>query len=306
MTLYFNLGYDANSIKQRESNTMSNTMSTITARIEEINPEKARLMLENNTENFRPLNANTVAGYVKSMLRGEWELNGSTIIFHENGILLDGQHRLKAAVLSGVTIKTVIVRGVKVNAFHIDKGKNRNLAQWLQYEGYHNAANLAATSRSIVVQKKGFWSDIPGKGSKCLDIEALNLVYENNTRLQHAINQANRVVGLTIPPSTLASIYYIATESGDAQVIDVADWFIDRLAKRDELSGRDPVYALIRILQNQTPTKQITPLLKKALVTIAWNKTLAGESVKSLRIRLTGPKKQPYPEIAISIQEAQP
>ena len=46
------------------------------------------------------------------MQDGKWRLNGKTICFDSTGRLLNGQHRLSAVVRSGVTLTTVVVRGL--------------------------------------------------------------------------------------------------------------------------------------------------------------------------------------------------
>lgn len=46
------------------------------------------------------------------MQDGKWKLNGKTICFDRTGRLLNGQHRLSAVVRSGVSLTTVVVRGL--------------------------------------------------------------------------------------------------------------------------------------------------------------------------------------------------
>ena len=60
-----------------------------------ITPEIAQALLETNTEN-RKLSRGTVQAYSQDILAGNWDENvGVAISIDENGILRDGQHRLR-------------------------------------------------------------------------------------------------------------------------------------------------------------------------------------------------------------------
>jgi hypothetical protein len=65
------------------------------------------------------------------------EFNGKTVKYGRTGILRDGYHLLKAAVLEGVTLETFVVRGID-NAVSIGLGVNGivTLEALLKAEGY--------------------------------------------------------------------------------------------------------------------------------------------------------------------------
>lgn len=67
----------------------------IKTEIVNLTPDIASRMLNTNQRN-RPLKNNVVKQYAAAMLRGEWKLNGETIIISRDGNLLDGQHRISA------------------------------------------------------------------------------------------------------------------------------------------------------------------------------------------------------------------
>jgi hypothetical protein len=79
--------------------------------VDTITPEQAQAYLDNNAKH-RPIKERKVAEYMMEMQDGIWKLNGKTICFDWNGRLLNGQHRLSAVVKSGVTLTTVVVRGL--------------------------------------------------------------------------------------------------------------------------------------------------------------------------------------------------
>lgn len=79
--------------------------------VEVISPEEAQAYLNNNAKH-RPIKEKKVAEYMSEMRDGKWKLNGKTICFDTTGRLLNGQHRLSAVVRSGVSLTTVVVRGL--------------------------------------------------------------------------------------------------------------------------------------------------------------------------------------------------
>jgi len=123
---------------------MEANSSPQSASVERLSPRKAGSLLKCNRRN-RNLRMERVRELSGAMQRGEWELNGETIKIADDGMLLDGQHRLEAIVHSGVTIETVVVRGLPLVAQDtVDTGRRRRLADVLSLEGYPDANALAA------------------------------------------------------------------------------------------------------------------------------------------------------------------
>jgi len=97
----------------------------------DITPSYAHKLLTKNKENRR-INKTRVKQYATSMARGEWVDNGQTIVISDNGLLIDGQHRLSAVVESGQTIKSILVTlegtGLNPIGIPIDLGQSRNIS----------------------------------------------------------------------------------------------------------------------------------------------------------------------------------
>ena len=106
------------------------------AKLVTITPEDAaRILSESNISN-RKVNQANVRKYADDMLMGNFELNGDTIRFYSDGTLADGQHRLLACVLSGVSFKTYVVKGLEKKVLPtIDCGKPRNMVETLNMIG---------------------------------------------------------------------------------------------------------------------------------------------------------------------------
>jgi hypothetical protein len=69
----------------------------------EVSPELATRWLEGNTHN-RPLRQTIVDRFARDMQAGRWQLTHQGIAFDVDGVLIDGQHRLWAIVMSTVTV----------------------------------------------------------------------------------------------------------------------------------------------------------------------------------------------------------
>ena len=107
-----------------------------------LTPERAKGLLDLNTNNFRNIDSHRVKKYSRAMQLGFWEENGEPIQIYEDGTLANGQHRLHAIVDSGVTLNNiVIVTGIKRTVTTFDDGKIRTLAQKAKAKGH----NLSVT-----------------------------------------------------------------------------------------------------------------------------------------------------------------
>lgn len=97
----------------------------VVAALETITPEIATTWLERNIMN-RPLNRRQIDMIKDDLLKGDWAITGETICFCKgtNGsisgagvALIDGQNRLTAIAESGVTVQSIVVRGLEKKVF---------------------------------------------------------------------------------------------------------------------------------------------------------------------------------------------
>lgn len=131
-------------------------LNSASANVEVIDPVTAKKYLKKNSKN-RKINMASVNTYAKELMNGNWVFNGETIIISSKGHILDGQHRLKAVVQTGMTIVCVVVRGIKESAFDtLDQGWKRSNGQILTIEGYKHGNTLAATIKGVYSYDKGF------------------------------------------------------------------------------------------------------------------------------------------------------
>ncbi len=139
--------------------------------METITPATAAEYLKANTAN-RPCSPGRVLDLAGAMKRGEWVKNGDAIRFSEDGVLLDGQGRLKACVSAKTSFETLVVRGLDPESFKtIDLGKKRSGADALALVGEKNTNRLAAALRFVLMYESGGYNNAsytPTQIEECL------------------------------------------------------------------------------------------------------------------------------------------
>ena len=103
-----------------------------------VTPELAREWLKNNRFN-RPLKARLVEKYVRQILEGNWQRTHQGIAFDENGIIIDGQHRLCAIIRTGQSVRMLVfLNETQLAHESIDNGKTRSLLDVVRLEMHDN------------------------------------------------------------------------------------------------------------------------------------------------------------------------
>jgi len=248
-----------------------------------VTPDKAKQWLELNTRN-RPLNEKLVAIYASDMKAGRWQYNGDAIRFDYNGNLIDGQHRLKACVESGVPFTTDVIGGLEPKAIQtIDIGCVRNASHIAHMYGVKNATNACAIAKLYLIHKKNGLGSInyPEKRpSKTEIVEAAIKI----PGIQDAILRAAQVGSKIASPRILGVCYLIFSEQNRV----AADRFFNDLAYGTNLRSDSPVYLLReRLLANNRSKYKIPEIEILALFFKAWAAYRDGRPMRRLAWSVT-------------------
>jgi len=259
---------------------------TVTSKTETINPKKAKVYLEANTNNRR-IREKTVEFYSRIMKDGKWKLNGNTIVISNAGVILDGQHRLEACVRSGADFRTVVVRGPEDEVFGtIDQGVMRTGGDIVGREGYTNANRKAAASRVLLAMLDadgGVEGFKPNLGLKRPHVEILDFVVEHDVLLSEACEAIRIDEGPSIckPAAVFVALYAFFGLKNRTQ----AQAFFTQVTGGEDLSKTDPAYklrkTLIGALSVSGVRRKKTWLL--AITIKAWNAFLRGGTVGQLK-----------------------
>lgn len=125
----------------------------LTMEVESITPKKAKEYMRKNINNPRGkhLSRSHVKELADDMAAGLWQLNAEAIVFDEDGFLKNGQHRLAAVILSGVTIETVVIRGVSRDVDIYDITLRRTINQMIKATDDRDSNPSIAAAGSIIV-----------------------------------------------------------------------------------------------------------------------------------------------------------
>ena len=98
------------------------------AELVNVTPALAEQWLSGNSVN-RKIREAAVNQYASDMIAGRWSVTNDAICFSPDGLLLNGQHRLRAVTTSGETVAMLVMRNVPDEAMgHMDAGVKRTSA----------------------------------------------------------------------------------------------------------------------------------------------------------------------------------
>lgn len=111
-----------------------------------------QLLLRNPPGANRKAKLASVRHYAEQMVANDWQKTGQALILTDQGILIDGQHRLWASYFSGKTFVTYVITGVPhfdgIFAY-IDSGRSRTATDALMTGGKNGQASVMSQAIQI-------------------------------------------------------------------------------------------------------------------------------------------------------------
>ena len=253
-----------------------------------ITPEWAQKILNEKNAGNRPMNRIHVESLAKEMKRGAWKVNGDTICMNEDR-LIDGQHRLAAIALSGVSIQTFVVEGLASDVFDTkDVGKRRSAGDTLGVRGEQNACRLAAC---LVLTDK-YMTGRADKSVSYTNTEMEELL-EKYHEARESLQTSYKAKGLILP-SVLDACHYLFSKK-DPVMTAV---FMEKLFKGIGLEEGDPWYALReRLVMNSLSNAKLSKGLLMALCIKAWNAARHGKRISKLQLNTVQGKLENFPVV---------
>lgn len=256
-------------------NTVSATSQVVT-----IDPSTAAEWLTHNTHN-RAISDQVVKQYAADMTSGRWSFNGQSIIFADDGTLLDGQHRLTAQVRAGIPCTWLVVTGMPAESQRrIDLGRVRSVANHFQIEGRSHTALVASIARLDLIDKGNI---APSKVAVSEHVEsdypALEAAAQWGQRLRENLNCAPTIVGL--------AYYRLAMVDQEAAVE-----FFSRLCDGVGLPEGSPILVARKVFSRRNHISSVYDRLAAFRFLLrVWNYWREGRSCKSI----TAPSKAVTP-----------
>lgn len=277
------------------------------ARFETIDPISAQQMLTHNSENRR-LEPKLVEFYADEMTAGRWIFDGAPIRFSNEGVLLDGQHRLSGVVASGTTQKFLVIYGLPKEAQDVmDVVRRRTAADMLTLYNETDVMVLSALARQILAWRKGQIStstSIPT--GRVSNVEVRELV-ESDPLIRWAVDLGRRIHPTTeaTPTAIAFSIWMLGRED---QVLTEA--FFQSISEMRTNGHGDPLYAAITRIQKLRKTtgahRSTVPVSTQAFVYIrAWDAWRKGEQLTQILVQRGG-KPLAFPRLPETAEAEQP
>lgn len=255
-----------------------------------VDPSLAAALLEHNPTSWnRKLSPPAVEKWSEAMKRGEWALNGETVIVADTGELNDGQHRLEACIKSGCSFQTLMVFGIaRDTRATLDQGKRRQMTDELYMAGYTNVSTrLGAATVAIGYLTKEV--SILGHGRASVN-QVLAFLADHPDLLDHATT-ANRIQSnFKVSQATMAGLHYLFAMRNK----DAAELFMTSVAYSLNIKEvSDPRARLAQRLRDHGLGRHRMTRPEMVAITIkAWNHWTRGESCAPLTWRAMGMTEQ--------------
>lgn len=261
-------------------------MLTISGTLERIAPKDAKEYLESASVNGiknRNIMKAVIDRFASDMTNGYWKVNGEPIIFDEKGFLLDGQHRLAAIVKAGISIPTMVVRGINRSSFDtIDSGKTRSFNQVLACRGEKMVSELGSALKLLARIEDSILQGKPlGSFGKAYSNSYLEELLNKNGGIRNCVpsNKDHRKV---MASSTITALRYLFNQKSP----DESEVFFNDLVYGLDLEQTDYVYILRESLLEFRGRRDKTILRSEVVVNRAiktWNAMRIGKSPFSKR-----------------------
>lgn len=256
----------------------------------DITPALAAELLKANSKN-RNMNAKTVATYARDMSSGNWLANGEAIKVSDEGIVLDGQHRLQACVASGITLyRTILVTGLDPETQDtMDAGRKRTTADSFKISGLGNVNILASVARRVWMWDRGNYKFASTESPTTSELKEVLVKYpslvrsaEVGARTNHSFNAANATA------AGVAHHLFAHLDEGTA-----AEFFA-QVATGARLDEGDPILTLRnRLMREKARPYPLTATLSLAFFIRSWNAVREGRQLAVVVQSPTDPMPMP-------------
>ena len=266
----------------------------ITSSIMEVTPEIAQGWWNNTNSKNRGFKTKYAKGLAAIMQNGGWDLNGESIIIDVNGNIVNGQHRTWAIIYSGVTIKSLVVKGVPHECFStMDSGMKRSIPDVLEIAGFTKSqSNVYGTAaKHELFQRTTGRPAVRGADStitKAINNQVVLEEVATNLKLQElgdVIMSYPRKV-LPMSPTSLTFLLYRFCLFNEEFSIPWINGFITGIGL-GELDTR--LWVRSKFYRDSRSTSSLSSGDKMAFVIKAWYTAIVGKKLKSDRSLFNNP-----------------
>lgn len=215
-----------------------------------ITPQVAAAVLTTRNGGNRHISPTKAMQATHDVANGNFVLNGETMIFSNEGKLLDGQHRLSAVVAGGKAIVSAVSLGmIPESADTVDQGKTRSARDVMARNGYANSNELGSVGRFLRGYYEGDGTNF-GRVAEYSATEVIDWV-DNNPRIHDIVAWAallkHSAIGIVTATQMALARAILAPHYGDQHVTD----FLERVAFGDNITKSHAAYTVRTKLTNE-------------------------------------------------------
>lgn len=272
-----------------------------------VTPAKAEKYLQLNTANFRKLDHLIVKKYARDMNAGDWHENGDPIQIGPDkdgmDILKNGQHRLHAIIASGCAQMMLIVRDVPADGRFMDRGKSRTGASYLAFAGLAEAEACWTIAKMCIAYQSGWWG-LPNIPLHHITDAQIHSFIESHTEELQSATRLVKPLKSICAISISGPIAFYGAKNNHPEKSDLVCWFMEKFRTGEGLSREQPLLHLRTMILQRSEATKLRTCIKRAYVTMAWNRTVMNIPTTKLYLRLTGPNPQEMPSVIMCENEA--
>lgn len=247
--------------------------------------------LKHNTEN-RPASRVDILRIARAIRAGEWKINGETLKFDMDGVLRDGQTRLRAIIDAGIGVWSWVIFDLEPGAEmfrSIDGVRKRYLGHLLAIE-HHKNYNQLASAAALVYRLDPTIAPEPGGFTPAVGII---LIEERPEIIDSVAAMIGWNVRRTWSVSHAAALHFLMRRVDP----DLADAYWEGIATGVISNKRSP-QMVVRdmMLENKHASgdRKMNPRYIQAIAIRGWNKFVKGRTCIRLR---WNPEREEFPEI---------
>lgn len=265
---------------------LTNDGTTVGVSLETISPHDALAILDFQNTRNRKITPGQVQRIRDSMVKGEFLLNGGTIVFGDDDALLDGQHRLRSCVDADESFETFVVWNLPVRVQDTqDLTRPRTVAGQFQKENIPNAMVAAHAANWL----KRYMDDRMSANQYVQSpLSGLDL-YREHPGLADSIPYGRKFSRKPFRASAglFTFLYYVISRASVERTgdDDQANEFFDRVLDGANLDVTDPRYRLRNALLDVRRSGNVRAKILAGQTIKAWNAFVLNENVQVLSFK---------------------
>lgn len=238
----------------------------ITVYLAEITLEVAEVVWarKNTNRSIKLLQLNKIKRALEKL---RWEINGETIIFDAEGRLIEGQHRIKGVLETGVPLWSLVVVGIDREGFKtMGQGAKRTAGDILGIRGVKNSRTIGAALRWVY----RYHNDLMMNPHPNITDDELADTLPDHPELVDALPFGIRCHAVAAP-GLCTALHYLCSKRDRA----LANHFFWSLASGENLGPGDPILVLRNRLLQTSGKKKAQYILrdeqKAPMIVNTWN-----------------------------------